>query len=276
MNMKNKLIVAVFLMLLPCTKIFGNDSISITYIANCGFLIEMDSYKIIIDGLFKRGHNYYPVPDTVSQKLLVSNQYPFNDIDLILVSHVHEDHFDKDMVIECMLNNPLVKLLCPQQVMDRIIEAGSVYDQLKSRMIECTPDTFTSQFIRVEDIEIYACRLPHPGERHKNVQNIAYLISVHGKTVFHSADIDPHQIDRYTGIKLNEMDIDIGFINEDFSRIENASLAKEFINAKHNIAMHLPDPVAKGWSDSVKAKPDLYMNPFLFTEKMEKKTFSTE
>jgi L-ascorbate metabolism protein UlaG (beta-lactamase superfamily) len=59
-----------------------NDSISLTYSANCGFLIEMDSKKIIVDGLFRFGHNRYSTPDTSTQRLLVSNQYPFDNINL--------------------------------------------------------------------------------------------------------------------------------------------------------------------------------------------------
>lgn len=273
-GMKKNIIILIFLFTwINNITLYGNDSIPITYIANCGYLLEMDNHKIIIDGLFKRGHNRYSTPDTIIQKLLVSNQYPFNDIELILVSHTHEDHFDSGMVMECMLNNPSVRLLCPQEVIDRIREKDFVYDILKLRIIECTPDTFTSQLVRLGSIEIHACRLPHPGERHKNVQNIAYLISVNGKSVFHSADIDPYQIDKYTGVKLNEKDINIGLINEDFSKIENAELAKEFINAKHNIAMHLPDSVAKGWLDSLKEKPNLFLNPFIFTKKLQQKIF---
>jgi L-ascorbate metabolism protein UlaG (beta-lactamase superfamily) len=99
--MKKKLVLIILLFILIHNRtLWGHDSISVTYIANCGFLIEIDSNKILVDGLFKRGHNRYPTPDSTVQKLLVSNQDPFNDIDLILVSHVHEDHFEKEMVIE--------------------------------------------------------------------------------------------------------------------------------------------------------------------------------
>jgi L-ascorbate metabolism protein UlaG (beta-lactamase superfamily) len=92
---KNNLICIFFLFILINNRILcKNDSISLTYIANCGFLVEMDNQKIIIDGLFKLGRNRYPVPDTSTQKRLVSNQYPFNNINLILISHTHEDHFD--------------------------------------------------------------------------------------------------------------------------------------------------------------------------------------
>ena len=273
MVIKNQLLVIALSIFIVHGTILGNDSISITYIANCGFLIEMDSHKIIVDGLFNRGHNKYPVPDTISQKQMILNQPPFNDIDLILVTHIHEDHFNKNMVIQSMMSNPSVKLVCPQQVIEKIKEDDAIYDKLKHRIIECTPDTFTSQLLNIGDIEIYACRLPHPGESHKNVQNIAYLISMNGKTIFHSADIDPLQINKYTGVRINEMDIDIGLLNEDFAKIEYAGLAKEFINAKYNIAMHLTDSVAKGWLNSFKDKPDLFLNPFIFTQKRGKKVF---
>jgi L-ascorbate metabolism protein UlaG (beta-lactamase superfamily) len=251
----------------------GNDSISITYIANSGYLVEIDSHKIIIDGLFRRGHNRYPTPDAHTQKLLVSNQYPFDNIDLILVSHTHEDHFDSEMVMDCMLNNPSARLLCPQQVIDRIRDNVAVYDQIKTRIIDCTPDTFVSQSVQVGDIEIHACRLAHGGERHKDVQNIAYLISIKGRSVFHSADADPFQIDKYTGIRISQSSVDIGLLNEDLCKVENAGIAREFISAKHDIAMHLPDPVAALWLDSLKDKPGLFSNPFIFTKKMDKKVF---
>jgi L-ascorbate metabolism protein UlaG (beta-lactamase superfamily) len=277
MIMKKRLIqIFILLFLINNWILYGNDSISVTYIANCGFLIEIDGQKIIVDGLFKLGHNRYPTPDTTVQKLLVSNQYPFNNINLILISHTHEDHFDNEMVMNCMLNNPAAILLCPQQVVDLLSENETVYKEIKTRIIACTPDTYTSHLIHINDIEIYACRLPHVGEKYKNVQNIAFLISVKGKSVFHTGDTDPHQIYNYTGIKISELNVDIGLLNEDFGKIENAGYAREFVDAKHNIAMHFPDSVAIGWLDSLKNKPDLFPDPYIFIKKMERKVFYTE
>ena len=253
--------------------LYGKDSISVTYIANCGYLVEIDGQKIIMDGLFKLGHNRYPTPDISTQKLLVSNQHPFDNISLILVSHTHEDHFDNEMVMNCMLNNKSATLLCPQQVIDRLSENRTIFNKIKTRIVECTPDTFTSQLIHIGDIEIHACRLAHPGERYKDTQNIAFLVSLSNKSVFHTADIDPAQIDKYTGIKISEYNVDIGLINEDFAKIENAQLAREFINAKYNVAMHLPESIAIGWMDSIKDKPDLFSNPYIFLKKMENKVF---
>ncbi len=270
----NKFILILSLFVLLNGKaLFGSDSISVTYIANCGFLVEIDSHKIIMDGLFRLGHNHYSTPTETAQKLMVSNREPFNDIELIFVSHTHEDHFDSKMVLECMLNNPSVKIICPQQVNEMLSKNDSAYQIIKSRIIECTPDAFTSEFIRVGEVEINACRLAHPGERHAQVQNMAYLVSINGKSVFHSADIDPLQVDKYTGIKPGDAKIDIGFINEDYAKIEHAGRAKEFINAKYNIAMHLTDSQALLWLDAIKDQPGLYPNPYIFTQKMDRKMY---
>lgn len=273
--MKRNLINIFFLfILINITICCNNDSITLTYIANCGFLVEMDSQKIIIDGLFKLGHNRYPTPDTSTQRLLVSNQYPFDDINLILVSHTHVDHFDKDMVTRCMLNNQSARLICPQQVIDCLSENSDTFNNIRTRIIVCTPDCDTSQLINIDNLEIWACRLPHiGGDRFKDTQHIAFLISGKGKSIFHSADIDPFKTDKYNGIKISDLNVDIGLINEDFGKIENSGLTRDFINAKYNIAMHFPDSVAVGWLASLKGKPDLFPNPFIFTRKMGKKVF---
>ena len=48
---------------------------------------------------------------------------------------------------------------------------------------------------------------------------------------------------------------------------------REFIMAKHNVAMHFPDSVAIGWLDSLKGRPDLFPDPYIFTKKLGKKVF---
>jgi hypothetical protein len=46
--------------------------------------------------------------------------------------------------------------------------------------------------------------------------------------------------------------------------------------AKYNVAMHFPDSIAIGWLDSLKGKPDLFPDPYIFTKKLKKKVFSIE
>ncbi len=249
------------------------DSIEITYIANCGFLIEMDSKKIIIDGLFTEGFNHYTTPDSATQILLTSGSNPFDNIDFVFVTHYHADHFNSNVLIECMLSNPACKLICPAQVAEELKKNPQAYKILKPRIIECTPDTFNSQKIEIGEIEIIACRLKHGHERHKNVQNIGYLITSNNKSVFHTGDADPNKVYKYTGANLADKNIDVALINDGFGHMKNAEITRRFLNANYNITMHLPMEIARIWMEPLKDKPELFSNPYVFTKLREKKVF---
>lgn len=264
------------LVLITIFGLKGNDSILITFIANCGYLIEIDSHKIVVDGLFKDGLNRYSSPDSMTQNLLTSNTDPFDDVDLILITHSHPDHFDGDMVRDCMISNPNVSLICPKQVQDILSEDKKEYAIISKRIIECTPDTFTSRLIEFSGIDIQVCRLAHSGEMDSNIQNNGYMITINGKSVFHTGDADPFQIDNYTGIRLDEQAIVVGLINDQFGNMNNASITRGFINADYNVTMHLPEWVAKVWLEPLKDKPDLFSNPYVFTSSMEQKVFHIE
>lgn len=251
-----------------------NEKITLTYIANCGFIIESADNKIIVDGLFRFGHNRYQTPDTGVIRMITSGGEPFQGIDLILVTHTHVDHFDRRLVTACMENNPGAALICPSQAVDSLRVDSLSFLKIKDRIIQCNPDPDTSQCIRHGELEIHACRFQHTGgERFADTEHLAFLISGKGGTVFHSGDIDPYKTGDYSGIRIYEHNPDIGLLNEDYSKPENAGLAAEFINARNNVAMHLPESQNAVWADTVRKNPHLFRNPFIFTRSLEKKSF---
>jgi len=252
----------------------SDDKIALTYIANCGFMIELDSSRIIVDGLFRYGHNRYETPDTAVISMMTSGMKPFSGIDLILVTHTHVAHFDRNLVTACMINNPGAKLICPGQAVDSLRLDIFSFDLIKDRVIQCSPDPNESQRLLAGGLEIHACRLPHVGgERFAGTEHIAFLIRGREGAIFHSGDIDPFKTDGYRGIKINEQGIDIALLNEDFSLPANAGLAEEFMNARINVAMHLPRSETGAWMDTVRNNPRLFRNPYLFTRSLEKKSF---
>jgi L-ascorbate metabolism protein UlaG (beta-lactamase superfamily) len=85
--------------------IFRENERSITYVGNAGFLISIGDKKILIDALFKGFEGSYKLPQEVQDKLTLA-QAPFDDVDLILVTHAHSDHIDPVMVLQHMQNNP--------------------------------------------------------------------------------------------------------------------------------------------------------------------------
>src|SRR5687767_3050542 len=71
---------------------------SIRYIANEGVLIRAADRQILIDGLhreYKPAYAFLP-PDL--QNLLENARQPYDKINLLLVSHVHLDHFHPESI----------------------------------------------------------------------------------------------------------------------------------------------------------------------------------
>ena len=273
MRMKNILLIAFISIIQLSAEATERDSIVVTYIANCGFMIEMDSTKIIIDGLFINGFNFYATPDSTTPKLITRGLKPFDDVDYAFVTHKHPDHFDTQIVIEFMSNNIKSKLICPKQVTDRLKKHPDKYERFVSRVIECTPDTFVSRTFLLDELEIIACRLAHGNEKNKDIENIAYLISLNRKAIFHTGDADPNQTNKYSGIIPSDKTIDIAFINGAFGNYKNFQITNSFIGANKNVAMHFPKDFFKMEHEMIKEVPDYFKEPIVFKELMERKVF---
>lgn len=271
--MKNKLLIAFLLIVQFTVKGNNNDSIAVTNIANCGFMIEMDSIKIIIDGLFINGFNFYATPDSATLDLITKRLEPFDDIDYIFVTHKHADHYDAQTVIAFMINNSKCRLICPKQVIDNLKEYPDQYKIFDSRVFDCTPDTFNSTILKLDHLDIIAYRLIHGNEKNKDIENIAFLISSNNKSIFHTGDADPNQVDKYVGIIPSENDIDIAFINGAFGNYKNFQITNSFIAAKKNIAMHFPKDFFKMQHKMITDVPDYFIEPIVFKELMERKVF---
>jgi L-ascorbate metabolism protein UlaG (beta-lactamase superfamily) len=65
----------------------------ITKFAQSNFLIETDGKRVLIDpGIFNR-------------EIFGKTKDFFNDIDVIIVTHKHEDHFDVDSVVSIFMSS---------------------------------------------------------------------------------------------------------------------------------------------------------------------------
>lgn len=82
---------------------------------------------------------------------------PFNNIDIITVSHKHMDHFNEEIHI---LNNSKGKIICPKQV-EEILKKNPNYSKFKQNIIAITPGLFEDTTINVSDIKVMALRLEH-------------------------------------------------------------------------------------------------------------------
>src|SRR5687768_5309934 len=112
---------------------------SITYIANEGVLISSGRKQVLIDGLHREYKPAYafPPPDLLSSLELA--RPPYDEIDLVLVSHLHLDHFHPESVGLHLKNNHGAQLVSSAQIVDLVRKQYSDFPKIEDRVREVTP-----------------------------------------------------------------------------------------------------------------------------------------
>lgn len=173
----------------------------ISYIANCGFLLKIGNKKVLVDALFGDFESDWCVtpPSKIIEKMETSTE-PFDQIDVILISHAHVDHFNKEIVLKHLVSNEAGILICPKQVRMEL-ENDNRYEKLSARVKEITPEkNMSSQSLEIKGMKIKVWRLTHSAyhirnaetkqiyNKHEKVQNLGFTIEIDHKKVFHGGD----------------------------------------------------------------------------------------
>lgn len=240
-------------------NVSGNE-VSFTYIGNAGFLINIGDKKILIDALFKGSAGTYELPENIQQRLILA-QAPFDNVDLILVTHAHGDHVDFDMVRQHMTNNPGAIFASTEQLI-------TAFKDYPERSIGFKPELGRSEKKIINGISIESFYLPHgPDSR---IINIGFLVSVNGTTFFQTGDVDFEQFafDEFRALRLPEKDIDLALIQHFYLTNDsvNARFVKEAIGGKYIIPIHYHFTTPAFDSSVVR---QYYPDAIIFGEEME-------
>ena len=165
----------IFYFLLCCSLSYAVDEggkIYVTYIANEGFLIESGGKKILIDALFKDNTiDYCDVPSEETTRKILTVKPPFDDVDLLLFTHQHRDHFDADLALTYMKNNKNCNLIGPQQVVDQLSESEE-YKKITERIHSITPPFGHSEHTSINGIKFLVLRFQHSSYFVTDEQNV--------------------------------------------------------------------------------------------------------
>lgn len=195
------------------------SKVMVTHVGNSGFLINIGDKKILIDALFKGFKGDYELPQEIQDKLTLA-QAPFDDVDLILVTHAHGDHVNPAMVSEHMKNNPNAIFASTKQLVDHMKDSSD-------RNIGFNPIMGKSDKKEIQGFSIETFLLPH-GEDSRII-NIGFLVSINGITLFHTGDVDFDQFtfEEFRSLKLPERKIDLSFIQHFY--LTNDSISRQFV-----------------------------------------------
>ena len=244
--------------------------LEITYIANEGVLISSGDKQVLIDGLhreYQRAYAFLPPP----QRDKIENaQSPFDQIDLVLVSHRHLDHFHPESVGLHLQHNPNAVLLSSQQVVDEVANNFKDFQTIKARVTATTPAWKERRAMKMADIDLEILGIRHGTGRHAAIQNLGHVIKLGGKKLLHVGDADT-AIENFQDLNLDEEGIDIAFIPYWFLVDEEGrTVVREHIKPKQIIAVHISPSEAEQVSAQIKKD---FPSAVAFTTLLQKVSF---
>ncbi len=249
--MRHSIILLLILFMLPIMA-KAQNTCHITYIANEGFLVETGGKKVIIDGLFGQiDGDWCDSPNKQTIALMEAGSPPFDQIDLLAITHKHQDHFNAQIVVKHLLNNSGGMVVCPNQVVE-ILMKDPDYERIKDRIVSITPRNLGDSILEVSGIPLRVMRLEHSHymeedstgkmrNRHQDIENLGYLFHMGGVKIFHCGDTNPLNKEEYSGYALQNDSIDVAFLERMFVArgAEGMEIINQFIQPRHIVFMHI-------------------------------------
>lgn len=267
----------------------GNRDVKVTYIANAGFLIQVDDKKILVDGLFKNEKSeYYDAPTDDMINSIIYGIGVFKNIDLLATSHEHIDNFDENLTTSFLEHNPSAKLIGCSSSVDELKKDGQ-YDKVKKQITEMTPAKLTYQDTTLNGIDIRVLGLSHgpyyiedplTGRKtniYKLAKHVGFLFKVDGVTIFHCGDSNSDAIAEYKSFRLDQYHIDIAFLGRGFlyqPKGQGVEIMKKYIQAKNYVIMQIQHEDNQYYIDIANIVKNDFPSIKIFTKELETKDYS--
>jgi L-ascorbate metabolism protein UlaG (beta-lactamase superfamily) len=254
----------------------------VTYVANAGFIVEAGGDKILIDALFNDDTiTYAHVPSLEVQAKMMAAEPPFDDIDLILVTHRHRDHFEPGLMASFLASSPETVLVAPPQAVEMLENRERFGERVRSVL----PELHRFEELTIADIQVEAYLLKHSAymetdpvtgeerDRHEKVQNLVYLVEAGGRKFLHTGDaVFSQSLALFEDDRFQKVDLDLAFLEYFDWSDETAQVLRDWMTPDHIVFMHLPRE-----SDKIEQLDDHLKGKFpqavLFREPMEVRTF---
>jgi L-ascorbate metabolism protein UlaG (beta-lactamase superfamily) len=240
--------------------------VEITYIANEGALISSGDKQVLIDGLHREYKPDYMYPPPALLEKLEKADKPFDEVDIILVSHVHLDHFHPQSVGLHLKNNPRALLLSSDQVVASVANEFGEYRAISSRVKPISWRWKEKVVRRERGISITFLGLRHANKQFESVQNLGHIIELGGKKLLHIGDADM-PVENFERFNLADERIEVAFIPYWYLLYPlGQSIVKEHIKPRHIIAVHISPAESAKVSEQIKR---VFPEAIAFTDSLQ-------
>jgi L-ascorbate metabolism protein UlaG (beta-lactamase superfamily) len=242
----------ITLIVLLCGATTDKNALKVTYIGNCGFLYESNTNKVLIDPFGTQYGDFFYLPSKETQTMITEGAVPFDRIALLLITHIHGDHFNPFLAENFLLKNKKAKMVCPPQVYNQMKDSCHNFLQIEAQIISPQIAINESKTIKVNGISVTVIRMQHGTMR--NLEGIAYsdytdyektedfgfVIHLGKKNIFHQGD----GCLKINGKVLNKIDCTINIAYLSYFDWDSTSLniVKNDLHAAKVIFMHGTKP----------------------------------
>ena len=197
---------AFFLALMLAPPAFADEPVELTFVANEGVIIRHGDRAVAIDTPASNSYDgTFALPSAAMLDAMTTGGDPVGELDAILFTHIHGDHFDAAGAAAIIGGQPSPRphILGGNQVIDAFIEAGGDDDQaMRPRSVDGSCETVDQSECR------YTLTMPVP---HSNrialdidarplfhtdgIEHWTYRVEMGGVSVLHLGDTQPQMAD---------------------------------------------------------------------------------
>ena len=236
------------------------------YLGNEGIMVAVAGHKVLVDAFYAQSFATYTLVPEHLVADMISGRPPFDDVAAVFVSHVHGDHFSAAPMLAYLRAQPQVRVFCPQQVFDKLQQAGAGGDVLdRITALDLAPGD-DPEFLSSNDFEIGVVALPHAGgARMADVRNLSFRVTLGGSHTFvHLGDA---AVDRPAFARQElfwaARGVDVAFPPYWFLDDEvGLRLLQDYLAPGQSIGIHVPAAAAgqgDAWREQLGA--DLFTDP---------------
>lgn len=245
------------------------QQLEITYIANEGVLLEKGDHKVLIDALFDGYFDDYMHPDKTLRSQMTNGQSPYDNVDIVLVTHRHRDHFETQVTGNFLKAHNESSFLSNYQVTDSLRLDYRDYKAISRRIIGLDK-TLTILENEVNGIRVTSFFIEHAGgRRDPPAENLCYIVDMKGTKVLHLGDADM-DISRFETLGLHKYNIDIALIPYWYMSDRNGREIIGLMEAENLVGIHYPRAPSPLAYQEIKKN---YPKANLFREQFEKLKF---
>ncbi len=243
---------------------------TITYIANEGVLISSGSKQVLIDGLHREYKPDYAFPHPALAQALELVRSPYDQIDLVLVSHIHLDHFHPESVGLHLQNNPTAVLASSDQIVDAVQKDFKEFSKVEARIKRLKYEWKSQATFETAGIKVKALGLRHGGAHFSWIQNLGHVVEIEGKKFLHLGDADMTE-ENFASFELAKEGIDVGFIPYWYLlSARGCTFVQSQFKPKQIIAVHISPAEAESVPTQLKSTCPQAMS---FTKMLETRKF---